>query len=655
MVYHGFAGTTLFVDLATKKIDMKSLDLSLAAKFIGGWGMDLRMAYSLIKSGETPLSAINPIIISAGPLVGTMFPSAAKIVATTKLPLTGTIAGAVSGSRRFGFMLKSAGYDQLIITGKSENPVYLEVIDDRISICDAKHLWGRKDSYEVSDELMNEGKNGIIAIGAAGENLVSFSLCLVDKNYHLGRGGLGAVMGSKKLKAIVVRGTGGISIREKRKFMNLVGRIRKQILNHPSFEKMKDLGTMAGWETYIETMNEGNWDKDTYDKFYGFQNFAKVKTKILACTACMLPCAVSYEIKSGEFKGHGTQTGHFDVIAAMGHRLEIADYRDAIELMDLLNRCGLCCMTFSGLVDFVTRLFEQGTITRHQTGGLELKRNLNTYILLANIISRREGFGNILADGWKTTSQILGIDSSTEYLQGRGEVKGADSIYDARFRSFDAISITQIVHPRGAHSASAHSASINPLQSIDVVRKDCKKMGVDTEALNRIFDPSNPLGFSAGRLARHAEDAYAVYNSLGICTIYAVLGVLSIEILAEAYSAATGIQTSARELKKAGELVHNLLKVLNVREGFERKNDVIPEIWLKPRKTPDGLVKMKDYYGKKVLTRNDVHEILDEYYDERGWELDRGRPTKEKLIELGLNDIAEDLEKKGLCRVLSYA
>jgi len=436
--------------------------------------------------------------------------------------------------------------------------------------------------------------------------------------------------------------------------MNVVGRIRRQILNHPSFEKMKDLGTMAGWETYIETMNEGNWDKETYDKFYGFQNFAKVKTKILACTACMLPCAASFEIKSGKFKGHGTQTGHFDVIAAMGNRLEIADYRNAIELMDILNRYGLCCMTFSGLVDFVTRVFEQGKINREQTGGLELKRNLNTYVLLADMISHKEGFGDILADGWKTTSETLGIDSSTEYLQGRGEVKGADSIYDARFRSFDAISLTQIVHPRGAHSASAHSASINPLQSIDVIRKDCKKMGVDTDALKRIFNPSNPLGFSAGRLARHAEDAYAVYNSLGICTIYAVLGILSIDILAEAYSAATGIQTNARELKKAGELVHNLLKVLNVREGFERKNDVIPEIWLKPRKTPDGLVKMKDYYGKKVLNRNDVHEILDEYYDERGWELDRGIPTKEKLTELGITDIAEDLEKKGLCRVSIY-
>lgn len=179
-------------------------------------------------------------------------------------------------------------------------------------------------------------------------------------------------------------------------------------------------------------------------------------------------------------------------------------------------------------------------------------------------------------------------------------------------------------------------------------------MGTSKEAIDRIFDPSNPLGFSVGRITKHIEDTHSVFNCLGVCSAYQCFGALNLKLLTDIYLAVTGIRVTPEELKKRGERVWNMLKVLNVREGFSRKDDKVPEKWLMPKKTPEGITRLMDYYGKRVFNRNDVHKIFDEYYDERGWELDRGVPTKEKLKELGLEDCAEDLEKMGLCRPLIY-
>lgn len=232
MEYFGYAGTIAYVDLTTGQVRKENLDLDCAKKFLGGAGLNLRLAYDLIKPGADPLSPDNPILIGAGPLVGTLAPGSGRFSGTTKFALPASqdnrfyVASANGGGRRLGLMLKCAGYDHLVITGRASRPVYLKIIDDDIEICDANDLWGKKDTYQTTDELVARyGRCGVIAIGKAGEKLVKFALAIVDKRSTLGRNGFGAVMGSKNLKAICVRGTKGVKIKDPKRFMKEVDRL----------------------------------------------------------------------------------------------------------------------------------------------------------------------------------------------------------------------------------------------------------------------------------------------------------------------------------------------------------------------------------------------------------------------------------------------
>jgi len=226
MEYYGYAGTILYVDLTSGQIRKEPLDIDVARKYLGGAGVNYKLACDLIKPGEDPLSPDSPIIIGVGPLVGTIVPSAGKVQVTVKFPLPASedgrycVSTATSGSDKFGCMLKNAGYDHVVITGRAKGPVYLKIVDDDVEICDATDLWGRKDIYETTDELNDRhGSCGVFAIGRAGENLVRFSMAFCDFRRHLGRSGLGAVMGSKNLKAVVVRGTKGIKVKDSRRLM----------------------------------------------------------------------------------------------------------------------------------------------------------------------------------------------------------------------------------------------------------------------------------------------------------------------------------------------------------------------------------------------------------------------------------------------------
>jgi len=208
MEYCGYAGNILHVDLTNNKIQKEPLDRDLIEKYMGGWGINFMLAYDLLKPNTDPFSPDNPIILGAGPLVGSSVPGSPKICATTKFSLPATpdgrnyITSAVSGSRRFGKMMKMAGFDHVVITGKAKRPVYIHISDENIEICDAEYLWGNTDIYATTDSLIQKhGKCGVIAIGRAGENLCRFSMAITDKKSTLGRSGFGAVMGSKKLKA----------------------------------------------------------------------------------------------------------------------------------------------------------------------------------------------------------------------------------------------------------------------------------------------------------------------------------------------------------------------------------------------------------------------------------------------------------------------
>jgi aldehyde:ferredoxin oxidoreductase len=394
--------------------------------------------------------------------------------------------------------------------------------------------------------------------------------------------------------------------------------------------------SMLGWDSYRVVFAEGIWSHQKLDRLYGVKSFLKAKESVSSCSFCMYPCKASYKIRDGEFSGEGTETGHFTCIGVLGQRLGLTDYRHAIKLMDILNRSGICFYAFSAMVDYATKLYECGLITTKETHGLKLMRDMRTYSELAKMINEKRGFGSVLADGWDGILEETGIDPQEQYIEGRGIVRGSDCIFDARFKGFDPSTITEVVCPRGGQQPWGYFATSKRLVPVEAIREDCERAHFPRESIERIFSPFNQFKFNPGRLTKHVEDVNAVYNSLGICALYQIAGFMNLEVLAELYSAATGIDTKPDELKKRGEAAFNLNKVINVRAGFDRKQDVFPECWFTAKETPNGPVELKDYYGNAKIDRGTAYKVLDEYYDERGWDIETGRPTKKKLEELDL-------------------
>lgn len=651
MSYFGYAGSILYVDLTNEVVKREPLDNSLTDQFIGGWGINHRLIWNLLEPGIDPFSPDNPIVIGAGPLAGTVF-GGSKIQGTTKFALPATedgrfyVTSAISGSGRFGLMMKNAGYDHIVITGRAKRPAYLEVTDDSVAIRDATQFWGKKDIYETSDELSRRYPDcGVIAIGTAGENLVRSAMAITDKRMHFGRGGFGAVMGSKNLKAIAARGTRGIQLFDTKRYMNVIDRLYQQIPT--SAKDRQQLGSHAGWASMITVhMNPGLWSVFDWDRHYGIARFLEVKKDVKACTGCWFGCNVGYEIKDGEFAGTETETGHFLWPAVFGQRLELADCREALKLLDVANRSGTCISTMGSLIDWITRLYAEGLIGKEQTDGLDLQRDIKTYLNLAEKMINREGsLGKAMADGWFATSEHVGRDARTDYILGTGIAKGTDCIYPARMTKLDSMRFSMgLTNPRGGYSGQGNSITISPFQSLEAIKRDAIARGTPDDAIARIFQPIKYYGsFNVGRLTKYMEDFCSLHNALGTCVVSSRYGT-TIDDLVELYSAATGVEMSAQELMKRAERAQNLYKMLNAREGFSKKEDAaFPDVWLVPINTPDRREALTDYHRIRELSREDILKLLDDYYDERGWDKQSGVPGKDKLRELGLDKLANNV------------
>ena len=646
MDYYGYAGKTLYVDLESCSTRVVPLDLDEARKFVGGAGLTSKLAFDLIKPGASPLSPENLIILGVGPLVGTMVPTACKTNLTMKFPGPASrseskyiVDISVAGGKRFGIMLKNAGYDVVVITGRARKPSHLKIIDDDVQVCDAADLRGKTDIFETTDELSSRhkgptGKAGAMAIGKAGENLVNGAIAFVDNMSTIGTFG-GAVFGSKNLKAVVTLGSKGVKVADGKKLMALAEKLRQEIITHPGFGK----GRPAG---YLRSTSAGYPDDLT----------SRTKVGRVACASCPDPCKADHEIKDGKFAGTKLLDCRAHYAFYHGRRLRLEEYGEILMLFDLATRAGLDMFTAVRMLHFVSRLYERGIISSKDTGGLEIKRgDFNSYRKLLEQYINRQHIGEYMAQGWYALSDKVGVDAASDWMDGASIVRNFDTITDARFDGFDpGHGLAAILRPRGQlllqdtmypAGEDIHKETCFPewKRSLNDVKRDCVEMGAPPEAMDRIFTGN---GFNAGRLEKHAEDAYAVYDCLGVCSEGGRTTwepVRNVPLLAEMYTAATGFDITTQELKKRGERVWNLQKLLNVREGFTRKDDEIPALWLKNTETPlklkGGEKYLVDWFGRRVSTA-DIQRMLDDYYDERGWDIEKGVPTRDKLFELGL-------------------
>jgi len=614
----GYAGTILYVDLTTGKTRTEKLSDETAKKYIGGIGLGMALYLSNSKAGVDPLSPGNPLVLALGPVSGTMFPTGGNGHAfITKSPATNGVGEAVSHGT-FGAELKRAGYDAVILTGKAEKPVYLWIDDDAVQILDASQIWG-KSPGETEDAIKNETGDyyvRIASIGLAGEKLSKIANIINEKTRAAGRTGLGAVMGSKNLKAIAVRGTRDIVVAKPDEFMEMVKEFHER-MKGPAAQKYRTLGTSENIMVQnslfcLPTRNFNNAHFDNAEKVSAETLNERYITKIIACNSCAMRCEHEAVIREGPYKGTLARM-EYDNIWALGPNCGVDKLDAIIKAAELCNYYGLDATSAGVTVSFVMDCHEKGILTHEDLGGLDAHfGNADALVQLIEKIGKREGIGDMLADGVKVAAEKIGKGS----IQLAQEIKGLEVTgYD--LRCLKTAALASAVSFRGADQNRSGAYTIDLKGKVDRLKAEKGR----------------------GKLVKDAEDVYALIDSLIICknakgTLYKELA-----DMAKLYNIVTGVEMTPEELSIAGERIITLAKLINVREGLGRKDDTLPWKVMNQPIPDDGPVK------GAVVTQDELDLLLDDYYQARGWNVE-GIPTKAKLQELGMQDYQNITEAK---------
>ncbi len=640
MELKGYGGFILYVDLTNRVLKKIPTDENLTRDFIGGFGFSLRLGYDLIRSKMDPLSPEAPIVISPGFLNGTLCPGAPKVFALYKCASSGAITLA-SGGGSLGSMLKWAGYDVVVISGKAIKPAYLRIKDDEVEICDGEGLWG-KGAIDTHEELRKiNGKTfSTLSIGPAGENLVKIAIPLIDGISHLGRG-LGTIMGSKNLKGIVVSGSKGIKVAHIDRMMKSINSLVEKGMKDPlrenwvnlSLNFVQDAWLRAGhkiWRHQSETV-----PADEVKRIYGPEEYLKVKAYNISCPSCLTCDKAVIKLKDGEYAGITLPLSSpvLDMVMPLG----IIDRDRSVRLQWMFNQYGIDIMNFMGLFDWALELYERGIITKDDTDGLELR--FGDFNLISELIEktvRREGFGEVLAQGILGAQKMIGRGSERYSYH----IKGYFPDFDARV-SFGVETFGSVISPRPSYDMPISGLTVAKGRKPDFMKKVASKMGFPPDVVEKIITEG---GWDLGRFQAHYEDWGMVLNSFGVC-FRMQNSVLYNDppLLAELYTSATGKEITPNEIVKAGERVYNLWRAMNVREGFNRKDDRFPEKWFEPLRHGEKDLLLRDYFDVHELSRGDLERMLDSFYEEKGWDIKTGIPTPEKLKELGLEYIVKDL------------
>lgn len=627
----GWAGIILNVDLGTKKVEKQALSPTFARKYLGASGFNSAKLFELVKKDADSLGPENVLIFGVGPLSGTLAPGSSGLTVTAKSPLS----DAFGSSHMLGFFaqeVKFAGYDQIIIFGKSDQPLYLWIDDDRVELADASHLWGKTtwETARMIKEELGDPEIKIVCIGEAGENLVRFANIIAPQKRACGKSGLGAVMGSKKLKAVAVRGSKDITIAQPKEFIQVCQEIRENVVHkYFLYNMLHELGTPGlvdrhapqgaiGVRNYQDNIFP-NWEAisgKTLKRDFG--------TSMRACAACHVACGVHHRIKSGEFGGVQGDGPEF-ATTGMGLRLGIDNLPGLLKTHELFNQYGIDIISARGVIGWAMECFQRGILTREDFGGSPLSwGDYGAVLEMIPKIARREGFGNILAEGEKRAPLLVGRGSE-KYMH---HVKGV-SLPSEDPRADKLFGFQYVTAPRGAdHLTASILHMLHLISDTDVGRKIAK----DAAAMNRRVPDRK------GMIVKWCEDVSAVVNASGIC----IRTGGSIHFMARALSSATGVVFSVEELFEIGERIFNVQKAFNARLGLTRKDDNFSnEDKFTREPIKDGLHK------GQVL---EIEKMLDEYYQAREWDEQTGLQSRKKLENLGLEDVAEELEKVNALR-----
>lgn len=643
MVLYG-CGKILEVDLSTGKLTKKDIDPQFAREFIGGMGFGCKILYDEVGADVDPLSPDNVLIFANGPLSGTRAPCSGRTEVTTKNPLTGNIGTGNTGGV-WGAQLKHAGWDLIIVRNQAEKPVYLCINNEAVDIRNAGHLWG-KDTEVTTDILRKElsPEFSVLTIGPAGENLVRYACPLNDYHHVAGRCGAGAVMGAKKLKAIVVRGTGALKLARPEDFRKAAREARERILVADKASRMPG----GPPEARVRQLERGclpakNFQTGVLPRWLETRGRDLVSKYITrkegTCYACPIPCFDLVEVKEGKYAGLKVGRGSMPgIVSCFGAKCAIDNLPAIWKCKELCQRLGLDYASSAGCVSFAMELFQRGLITKKDTDGLELTwGHEDAAIQVIQKIALRQGFGDVLAEGSVRAAKIIGRGAERYVMATKGaEMMSSDPRAGRKGWVFG-----DLTNPKGGDnvkSTHCHAEEYNPNWWVD-------KFDMFEEVKQKIYSlpPEKVAGTWEGKplMCRWFEDLYSALNSLGICFFPAGFRLaIGPTYLSKLYSACTGWDTTPQDIMKFGEKTFTLLKAYAIRQGFNRKDDTWPDRFFE-EPLPEGPAK------GAVLSRDIIAQLLDEYYELRGWNKKTGLPTREKLVDLALGDIADDLVRLG--------
>ncbi len=613
--WYGYTGKILHVDLTRETIEVRELEEEDADMFIGGVGLAAKIIVEEMADPRAdPFSPENVLVFMTGPLTGTMVPCSGRYVVAAKSPLT-LAWGEAHASGFWGVELKRAGFDGIVFKGKAKDPVYLYVHDGEAELRDASGLWGL-DVYRT-DSLLKEELGGsvrVATIGPAGERLVRYAVVaadvLPDGPRVAGRTGMGAVMGSKNLKAIAVRGSGEVRVKDPKRVRSVLHRLLPLILSSPTNQIHASCGTPGEIEEFyeygdmpIKNFTLGVWDH--VKKFTG-ENLRRIGIvkEHKACWACPIHCWKYMELDE-EVKGRAPE---YETLAALGSLLLIDDPFLIARANYLCNKYGIDTISTGVTIAWAMESFEKGLLTKEDTGGLEFKWGDGELLLkLIELIGRREGFGKILGEGCRLASKLIGRGTEKYCMHVKGlEVPMHDP------RAFKGMGLQYATSNRGACHLQGY-----------VFRIEQGERAYDLKIYDRL-DRFEVKG--KGWVVGIREIWFTVLESLAICKFIDIPPTH----LAGLYSLITGRKKNLDQLLEAGRRIYNLQRMFNVANGITRKDDTLPERFLKEPLKEGGAK------GQVV----ELEPMLDEYYEYMGWD-SNGIPRREVLEELGILKLVE--------------
>ena len=611
---YAYTGKILHVGLSDGETKIQNFNDDFAKMFIGGTGFGIKTLMDNHAPGIDPFDPENPLIYTTGAVCGTMVPTSPNFGVYSKSPATNFLGEAYSKGR-WGPELRQSGYDILVIKGKSPKPVYLWIDDESVQLMDASHLWG-KSTWEAEEIIRNDLGDQLIrvsGIGPGGENLCR-SGCLINDHFRAaGRTGLGAVAGSKNLKAVAVRGTHDVDVAEPEELQELCVELYEKCKG-PATSKYRDLGTPANVLTLnaaaaLPTRNYQSATFEGAETISGEYLNEHFVVKIEGCTSCPCRCEHIAEVPEGAFKGAIARV-EYEPTMAFGSFCGVDRLDAVISAIENCNLYGVDAIGTGIIIGFGMECYERGLITKKDTGGLELNfGNGEAMVEMVKKISLRQDVGDLLAEGVKRAAEKIGKGS--EYFAMH--IKGLETT-GYELRGLKTCALGYAVSRRGADHQRHGSYGWDLSGKVDRFKADK----------------------SRGKLVMGDEDTYCVFDSISVCKF--TRRVWDFELMAKVYSLVTGIPMTGEELTKAGERMSNLARLYNIREGLTRKDDTLPpRIMNDP--IPQGVAK------GSMVTQEDLDILLDGYYEARGWTL-QGVPKREKLRELGLEEYASIVEAK---------